>query len=316
MELRRCPLRAFVGITDQDWYTYLRARPDLPEVNFWQPGGGHSFRALTLGEPFLFKLHAPLNFIVGGGFFAHFSKLPVSWAWRTFLDANGAQTYEEMRRRIEKYREISPRPHEDYVIGCVILEEPFFLPRERWIPAPPDFSRYVQTGKAYDLRSSAGRDLWQAVLLARAPVLARAAEPMHSVAGPMFGDPALMRPRLGQGAFRAMVTDAYGRRCVVTGEKALPALDAAHIKPVSAGGLHRLENGLLLRSDVHALFDAGYITVTPRYEVRVSRRLKEDFDNGEPYYPFDRRPMRASERDGVRPARELLEWHADTVFRG
>lgn len=55
-----------VAVTDDDWFEMLRRRVDLPEVNFWAPSGA-SFRALKPGELFLFKLHSPRNFIVGGG---------------------------------------------------------------------------------------------------------------------------------------------------------------------------------------------------------------------------------------------------------
>ncbi len=75
--------------------------------------------------------------------------------------------------------------------------------------------------------------------------------------------------------------DAHDRRCAVTKEKALPVLQAAHIRPVSEGGRHLVPNGLLLRSDVHALFDRGYVTITPEYEFRASLRLKDEFDNAE-----------------------------------
>ena len=64
------PLKLFVGITDRDWYELLRGLPGLDEVNFWAPGGT-PFRALGPGEIFLFKLHAPSHFIVGGDVFAH-----------------------------------------------------------------------------------------------------------------------------------------------------------------------------------------------------------------------------------------------------
>ena len=64
-------VQAYVAVTDRDWYRALRDRRDLDEVNFWQPGGNRQFRALQPGEPFLFKLHAPDNVIVGGGFFIH-----------------------------------------------------------------------------------------------------------------------------------------------------------------------------------------------------------------------------------------------------
>ena len=107
----------------------------------------------------------------------------------------------------------------------------------------------------------------------------------------MYGDPVLVRPRLGQGAFQLLVTDTYERHCAVTGERALPTLDAAHIRAVQEGGQHRIDNGLLLRTDIHRLFDRGYVTVTPDHRFRVSRRLKTDFDNGEPYYPLEGREI-------------------------
>ena len=64
-------MKLWVGVTDEGWFNYLRARnPD--EVNFWQPSGGREFRVLQPGEPFLFKLHSPKNYIVGGGFFVRY----------------------------------------------------------------------------------------------------------------------------------------------------------------------------------------------------------------------------------------------------
>jgi len=70
-----------------------------------------------------------------------------------------------------------------------------------------------------------------------------------------YGEPVLVRPRLGQGTFRVIVTDVYERRCTIMGERTLPVLEAAHIKPYGVGGPHSSENGLLLRSDLHTLFD-------------------------------------------------------------
>ena len=73
-------LKAYVGITDQSWFEFLRSKKELDELNFWQPGGRTQFQMLSIGEPFLFKLHSPLNYIVGGGFFTHSSLLPCSLA--------------------------------------------------------------------------------------------------------------------------------------------------------------------------------------------------------------------------------------------
>lgn len=305
-------MKAFVAVTDNDWFDFLRRRPELTEVNFWQPGGGRNFRALDPGQPLLFKLHYPQNYIVGGGFFATFSILPLSLAWETFGPQNGVPNLEEMRRRTAMYRRDDPDPRRDYEIGCIVLEEPFYLEESAWIPAPPDFSRSIVVGKGYDLSTNEGANLWDAVLAAR---MVGAHQVAERPATPMYGDPAIFRPRLGQGAFRVMVTDAYQRHCAVTGEKTLPVLEAAHIRPVAAGGAHRVDNGLLLRSDVHTLFDRGYVTVTSDYQFRVSPRLKADWDNGRLYYQMDGSSIWVPPTTPDRPAKEALEWHTDAVFQ-
>ncbi len=110
--------------------------------------------------------------------------------------------------------------------------------------------------------------------------------------------------------------DAYGRRCAVTGERTLPVLDAAHIQSYLGPGSNHLQNGLSLRSDIHRLFDAGYVTVTPDLRFEVSRRLKEDFENGRAYYDLSGRPLLILPKDeSKRPSRHALEWHASNVFR-
>ena len=308
-------MRAWVAVTDKDWYRFLSRRTDLDEINFWQPGGNRVFGTLSPGEPFLFKLHYPDNAIVGGGYFTHSSRLPASVAWEAFGEKNGASSYVEMCLRIERYRRKPLDPRGQYIIGCIILQEPFFFPEADWLPAPPDFQRQTVQGKMYDLRDPVGHELWQKVLARMRPAQGSAVtEPRAEI--PLDWRERPVRYRLGQGAFRVLVTDVYGRRCAVTGEKALPVLEAAHIRPVTEAGPHRVDNGLLLRSDVHTLFDQGYVTVTPKHRFLVSPRLKRDFDNGEPYYQLSDKRIWLPGRDEDQPSREFLEWHADTVYRG
>ena len=157
-------MRAFVAVTDKEWYQFLAGRPHLDEINFWQPGGNRMFRTLKPGEPLLFKLHYPDNAIVGGGFFTHASLIEAGVAWDAFGEKNGAPSYPEMRRRIERYRRAPADPRAAYQIGCIILVEPFFWPQIDWIPAPEDFSRNIVQGKGYDLASSGGNRLWQQVM--------------------------------------------------------------------------------------------------------------------------------------------------------
>jgi putative restriction endonuclease len=305
----------YVGITDGEWYNLLARQEHLDELNFWQPGGSHHFQALPAGGLFLFKLHSPDNCIVGGGIFAHATLLPVSLAWETFGIANGAGSLPEMRRRIERYRRKPAVPQENYQIGCILLEQPFFFARKQWIPAPPGWHRNIVQGKRYDPSEHVGRQLWEQVQGALAASGASLA-PCRVTSEPVarFGAPTLVHPRLGQGSFRIVVTDAYGRRCAVTRERTLPALDAAHIRPYSEGGEHRVDNGLLMRRDLHALFDRGYVTVTPELTLEISRRIKEDFENGKDYYAMNGRTLWVPPDIKQRPDPQHLRWHNESCF--
>jgi putative restriction endonuclease len=77
-----------------------------------------------------------------------------------------------------------------------------------------------------------------------------------------------------------------------------------------------VDNGLLLRSDVHTLFDRGYLGVHPqRYELMVSPALRREFENGEEFYSRAGELVALPDRRANRPNREFLGWHADEVFR-
>ncbi len=81
------------------------------------------------------------------------------------------------------------------------------------------------------------------------------------------------------------------------------------------GGENRLDHGLLLRSDVHTMFDRGYLAVDPAHRLLVSPRLRTDFGNGEQFYAKAGEVIALPDRRADRPNREFLEWHLDEVFR-
>lgn len=300
-----------VAVTDSDWFEALRYRTDLTEVNFWAPSAAN-FRALQPGELFLFKLHAPRNVIVGGGVFAHANAMPCSLAWAAFGEANGAASAQDMRRRIARYRRTDPADRSDFPIGCRILTQPFFFDESDWIPVPTSWAANIVSFKTYNTDTSDGLALWDAV----EGRLERLRTPGMSEEAARFGAPQLIRPRLGQGAFRVLVTDVYGRKCAITGERTLPALEAAHIRPFAEGGSHEARNGLLLRRDIHSLFDAGYVTVTPDHRFEVSRRIREEFDNGRHYYALHGQPIRTPVLPTQAPDPVALTWHNENCFRG
>ena len=300
-----------IAVTDDDWFEMLRRHPNLDEVNFWAPSAAN-FRALQPGELFLFKLHAPRNVIVGGGIFAYANALPCSLAWEAFGERNGARSVQEMRARIARYRRADPTDRSDFAIGCRILTQPFFFDEPDWIPVPANWSPNIVSFKTYNTADADGLALWEAVN----DRLSRLQFAGIAETGARFGEPHLIRPRLGQGAFRVLVTDIYDRRCAVTQERTLPALEAAHIRPYGDGGEHEARNGLLLRRDIHSLFDAGYVTVTPDLNFEVSCRIREEFENGRHYYALHGKLIEPPQDILQRPDPRALAWHNEHCFRG
>jgi len=102
----------------------------------------------------------------------------------------------------------------------------------------------------------------------------------------------------------------------VTGEHSLPVLEAAHIRPYSQGGAHRVDNGLVLRTDLHRLFDKGYVTVDEDRRFVVGRRLKEEFENGRSYYALQGQPLHLPEQPASHPSAGALAWHREQLFLG
>lgn len=294
-------LKLAVAVTDRAWFEHLRGLGDLAEVNFWSPQP-RPFKALQAGELFLFALG---RHIAGGGVFVTANTLPCSLAWEAFGPGNGVVSLSEMRVRQKD-------PRRDCVIGCRILAQPFFWDEPLWIPAPSSFSPNVVSFKTYDTATADGAQLWEAVQARREGVAA--AERSFLDEQRRYGNPVLVRPRLGQGAFRVLVTEAYARRCAVTAEKTLPALEAAHIRPYAIGGDHAPANGILLRRDIHSLFDLGYVTITPDLRFEVSRRIREEYEDGRAYYALHGKQIALPVRAESRPEPAALEWHNETVF--
>ncbi len=304
-------MKMYVGITDKDWFETLREEK-CDEVNFWKPGTSN-FRALEPNELFLFKLHAPYNYVVGGGFFVRFSSLPTYLAWDSFGIKNGTRSLSELHDRIRKYRGRNGIVRDNPSIGCIILTEPFFFDEEDWIPVPEDWKNSIVQGKIYSDEEPIGKRLYETVT----ERLQRIPSAFNAESSADRYSETITRHRLGQGAFRVLVTDAYQRRCAITGEKTLPVLEAAHIKPYSEHGPHLTSNGILMKSDFHTLFDKGYITIDPDFCLEVSHRLHEDYGNGKDYYKYHGNKLLVlPSQESQMPAREFLMWHNENVYLG
>ena len=235
--------------------------------------------------------------------------LPIGTAWEAFGIKNGVPSLDEFVAAISRYRP-GERVTASTFIGCRILVEPVFLGEERWLAPPANWARNIVGGKAYSTSNSDGAELWgqlDSVDAAAAPGLAEFDQAR-------FGEPSLITPRLGQGAFRVVITELYGRQCALTEGRVLPALDAAHIVPYAEGGSHSKTNGILLRKDIHSVFDAGYATLDSDYRFVVSQKVREVFNNGSEYLRLHGMRLRLPANPVDHPDKVALRWHNDRRF--
>ncbi|MCO5316710.1 MAG: HNH endonuclease [Solirubrobacterales bacterium] len=309
-------MNGVVANTDFDWYLFLRDRSYLDEVNFWRPGTT-AFRALAPGEPFFFKLKAPQNAIAGFGLYAGYSLEEVWRSWELFGDGNGAPTQWDLLKRLDRLSGQKGSLSATRKIGCIAVVDPVFFTPDEWVAAPADWSPNIVANKKYDLSSGEGLRIHRECLeraTTRDSVPEWAEDMNEEIA--KYGKATMIRPRLGQGTFRLAVLSAYDGACAVTTEHSRPAVDAAHIRPYHRQGDHRVSNGMPLRRDIHSLFDAGYVTVTPDHRFRVSDALDSEFANGKTYYAMENQRILLPNDPDLRPDPEALAWHSETVFKG
>lgn len=119
----------------------------------------------------------------------------------------------------------------------------------------------------------------------------------------------VMRP--GQSEFRIKLLRAYECRCAITGCGVDTVLEAAHIIPYRNAASDHIGNGLLLRADIHKLFDAGMVTVDETtMQVVVSPTLA-----GTEYERYQGSQLRLPKAPSFRPSCEALNRHRLGQFR-
>ena len=110
--------------------------------------------------------------------------------------------------------------------------------------------------------------------------------------------------RRGQPGFRAKLLQAYRHRCAVTGCAVVDVLEAAHIVPYRGDHTQRVDNGLLLRTDIHTLFDLGRLWIDAEMKVRVCPSLLQT-----DYASLDGVSLALPEKPEDRPHPDHLESH-------
>jgi putative restriction endonuclease len=118
--------------------------------------------------------------------------------------------------------------------------------------------------------------------------------------------------------FRRVVLRAYGERCAITGLKLINGggraeVEAAHIRPVEAGGPDTVHNGMALSGTAHWMFDRGLLGVADDLQILVSRQINDPDSvmaliNKSGF-------LRAPERVAERPHPHFLKWHREHCFK-
>jgi len=304
----------YLGNTDNDWFDFLASMEGVDEVNFWKPSVGN-FRAIREGERFAFRLKSPRNKVGGFGTFVKSSLLPIQWAWEAFGVKNGVPSLSALVEAISRYRTAEVVTPSTFIV-CRVLVEPVFLPPRLWLDVPASWSGSIMQGKVFDSQADEGAQLMQALDDSAAGLGFSGLRGLSEIEQQRYGEPLLVAPRLGQGAFRVAITELYQRRCALTEGKVLPALDAAHIRPYGEGGTHTKSNGILFRKDIHSVFDAGYATIDSDYHFVVSNKVREVFDNGNEYRRLHGVKMRLPDSALDWPDKEALRWHNDHRYLG
>lgn len=119
-----------------------------------------------------------------------------------------------------------------------------------------------------------------------------------------------IKSRRGQARFRQALLEAYKGRCVVTGCNVADLLEAAHITPHAELTDYRVCNGLLLRADIHTLFDLNLLAIDERYRVKLSSSLRYT-EYWEPYR--DRQLTRLPDKSADQPLLDALRLRMDML---
>ncbi|TPE47173.1 HNH endonuclease [Amaricoccus solimangrovi] len=307
----------YVANTDNAWFDFLRERRPWQEVNFWKPSQ-QIFKAIDEGGLFVFRLKSPRNVIGGYGILSSAINVPIKFAWESLGQGNGVESLETMVRAIGRYRKRDTDAHS--LIGCRVLVNPVFFDEHEWFPIPEDWSQNIVTGKVYRPLSREGGRLLEQLQSRTAPsvIFERDRRDFEGFEERQarFGAPTTVIPRLGQGAFRIKVAGTYQFSCAISETRVLPALDAAHIRPYREGGSHSITNGIMLRKDIHSVFDEGFATIDNDGRFVVSSQVKERFNNGSEYRRLHGKAIWLPASASERPSLDSLEWHQNNKFVG
>ena len=275
----------YLGITNTSWVNFIKEQKDNlgTYINFWTPEL-KVFKSIKPGELFLFKLHAKKSKgengeIVGGAYFVGFEQMSVSDAWEKFNIGNGTESYSDLEFLIRNTR-VRNNIDIESNIGCIVLRDPFFFNKEKWIESPIDWGKNIVSGKKYDISFGIGLELYKKVTdMIKENSNDTIIKCIESEIDKLLGveREAYIKVRVNQGVFRDRLLAKYNHCCLckVSNPKFLVA---SHIKPWAVSEpSEKLDthNGLLMCPNHDALFDSGYISFDDTGKIMISDHLDQ-----------------------------------------
>ncbi|MFN4247516.1 MAG: HNH endonuclease [Flavipsychrobacter sp.] len=267
-----------ISPTNDKWFQYLKENNYNSFINFWTPTPWN-IKQLADSDKLYFLLKSPIRKIGGYGEFHSYINLSVHDAWVKFGQRNGCSNKADLISRIQTYLEKNSSQHkgktidaETHIIGCIILKNCQFWEADDYIIHSEyniDFAeqivkiKYFNTYNPFDIEQNQQSNY-------------------QIVSEPKEEYKTLTNSRKGQSSFKGKILKSYNNRCCISGESCPELLEAAHIQQYLNSSSNHIQNGLLLRVDLHRLFDCGLLLIDPDYRVKISSILKDSS-----YYKYD-----------------------------
>ena len=260
-----------ISPTDIDWFYFNKMRNQTNSINFWTPTPWN-IKRLNHGDRLYFMLKSPIRKIGGFGIFNNYENLSIPDAWEKFGYGNGVESKPRLIKRLNKYLSKNTSLNaglESHQIGCISLnncefwEDIQFIDIEQTIH---EFKKNIVKIKFFNEYDSIQSHHNSLVMDSSKYEIVGSGE-KHKKAYQQ-------NVRIGQSEFRAKLINAYHGQCCISKETCEELLEAAHIQPYINKKSNHVQNGLLLRIDLHKLFDSGLLKIDQNYLVHISSQLQ------------------------------------------
>lgn len=262
-----------IAPTDNNWFNLLKEREYNSYINFWTPTPWN-ITGLKPNDKWYFMLKSPIRKIGGFGEFVEYKNLTAENAWKEFGYRNGRISKDNFFNSIQNYIDRNSQNFggknlnaATYEIGCIILKNCQFW-NEYDYKNPTDydvlFPSQIVKFKYFDIYDPFIKSFNEV-------------NDFEIISEPRNDKRYLIQSRNGQSIFKGRILKAYNNKCCITGESIPELLEAAHIQEYRNSSSNHTQNGLLLRIDIHRLFDNNLIFIDRDYTIHISSQIENEY---------------------------------------